>query len=425
MVFKAHKVGVIQSMKSNISLFCHNFLKKCLLFSFFLWTISPALQAATITVSPGDNLQSVLNSSKNGDIITVLGGTYTVLTGEPYFHIDQSITLQASGTVVLQASGTAYFGLAVRAGGVILQGLTINGGQMGIGVMGTGGAALSNVRLTSLTVNATNSPGHGIYFSNVSSSTIDGCTVVSAYSNGIFLDLNSHNNLVMNNLVQKTVTQHAFALKNSNGNTLVNNTIAGSAFHGIELNGSSYSRVEKNSISGHQYDGIVVTRGDTLVSGETALRQSLSNYIAKNLIVSNGLSAGRTSGTGIWLNETSDGTFIFGNDVSGVVEAGITSFNSSKSYLKGNRVHGNGQAGLLWWNVDSTFPRPSHTVIHNNFIHDNPQNANILIRGAWYNDIAYNFISGSNISSPKLDGGFSLRGYTPSSSQQSGGSPGY
>ncbi len=406
-----------------IKLFSPSRLRVRLLLCLCLCAISPGLQAADTIVGPGGNLQAVLNAASNGDVITVQAGTYTVLTGEPYFHIDKSITLQANGVVTLQAPTGAYFGLAVRASYVTVQGVTINGGVMGVMIGNAGGvagAAVSQVTLTALTVNPTGSGGHGIYLYNTSFSTIDSCTVSWAYANGIFLDQNSNNNLLMNNWVQNTATQHAMAVKNSNFNTLANNTVTGSAFHGIELIGAAYNRVEKNTVSGFQWDGIVVTPGDAPVAGESTVRLSLCNYLGKNLVVSTGWSAGRVSGTGIWLNDVSDGSYVFGNDVSGSVEAGITAFNSSKSYIQANRVHGNGQAGLLWWNADyPTYPRPSYTAIHNNYIYDNPNNANILIRGAWYNDIAYNFISGTGLPASKNDGGVTILSW-----QQSGGSTG-
>ena len=198
---------------------------------------------------------------------------------------------------------------------------------------------------------------HGIYFSSSSNGTIENSTVERAFANGIFLDLNSDNNLVMGNVVRSTDTQHAYAIKNSNSNTLVGNTVTGSGFHGIQLIGASYNRIEKNSISGHLYDGIVLTPGDVILAGEASVRPTQNNYIAKNVIVSNGLSAGRTDGTGIWLNEASNGAYILGNQVSGVVEAGLTSFNSSYSYIKGNELFGNGQAGILWWNYSTVIRR--------------------------------------------------------------------
>ena len=264
---------------------------------------------------------------------------------------------------------------------------------------------------------------HGIYFSSSSNGTIENSTVVRAFANGIFLDLNSNNNLVMGSVVQSTDTQHAFAIKNSSSNTLAGNTVAGSGFHGIQLIGASYNRVEKNNISGQLYDGIVLTPGDTVLPGDAVVRPSQNNYIAKNTIVSNGLTAGRTDGTGIWLNEASNGNYIFGNQASGVVEAGLTSFNSSYSYIKGNELFDNGQAGILWWNYSSLYPAPTNTVFHYNYSHDNRTNANFLVRGANNNDIAYNFLSGTNNPTlPKADGGIMFQNWTQPGGQASGGS---
>lgn len=396
-----------------------------LLLSLCLLIVSPALYAANINVGPGGNLQAVLNGAANGDTITVQAGTYTVLTNDPFFHIDKSITLQASGTVVLQTPSGGYFGLAVRASNVTVRGFTITGGNMGVAVLDGGnvvGGAISNVTLTSLRINSA-STGHGIYLYNTSFSTIDSCTVVSAHAAGIVLDQNSNNNLVMNNRVQWTDIQHAVVVKNSNFNTLVNNTITGSAFHGIVLDGAAHNRVEKNSLSGHKWDGIVTTAGDVLPVGENTFRLSLCNYISKNLIASDGLATGRIDGSGISIIQSSDGSYIFGNDVSGAVQGGIFFFNSSNSIIKGNRVHGSGQAGLSLWNSDPAYHRPANNVIHNNIISDNLANANILIRGAWYNNIAFNFLGGTTPPASPAYAGIWTQNITENG-HQTGGSTG-
>ena len=77
--------------------------------------------------------------------------------------------------------------------------------------------------------------GHGIDFNGVQNSVIDSCTVVNAFANGIFLE-GSHHNIVMNNTIADTQTQHAIAVQNSNDNVIVGNRISASAFDGIIVN---------------------------------------------------------------------------------------------------------------------------------------------------------------------------------------------
>jgi uncharacterized protein (TIGR03437 family) len=462
----------------------------------------PVLEAATTTVL-GNTLQATFNSSQNGDTIIVPAGTYTVDTGEPYFHIDQAITVVGQGgTVTLEAPSGSGIGLAIRGSNISVSNLIVNGGVTGVNVGAQNESPISGITLTNLTVNPSTSGSghgmafynasnvtvdsctvgpstvhgiyvtaptgstttnvlirnttvqqagagsgiligqsnftylyndtvdlsqqqHGIYFSTASYGTIEACTVVQADVNGIFLDLNSNNNLVMSNTVQQTETGHAFAVKDSNYNELTGNTVTGSGFHAFELIGAAFNRVEKNQISGQKSDGIVITPGDTVLPGESAVRQSQNNYLAKNHIVSNGLAAGRTSGTGIWLNDGSNGTYVFGNSATGVPEAGLTSFNSSSSYIRGNELFGNGEAGILWWNADSAsgFAAPTNTVFHYNYSHDNPTNGNILFRGAVNSDVGYNFFSGTNVTaSPKTDGGIVFQNWTQNSVASGGSS---
>jgi uncharacterized protein (TIGR03437 family) len=250
----------------------------------------------------------------------------------------------------------------------------------------------------------------GILFSGVTHGTIDSCTITHAAgtggnSDGIYLDAGSTNNLVINNTVARAET-HGLVNKLSTFNTWAGNTVSSTGFHGMELIGSSYNRVEWNALSGFLSDGITVTIGDDNAT------LSLSNYIGKNTVTSNGRSAGRSSGTGIWLNAKSNNTFVFGNNESGDVEGGITSFNSSNSYLRANQISGNGQAGLLMWNQDPSLGNLQYSIIQNNYIANNPSPGLILLRGAKVSDIGYNFLVGTGAATPGADPGITLNTWT-------------
>ena len=62
------------------------------------------LHAATTTIGPGGNLQLAFNNASDGDTIIIQGGTYQLLTADPFFHIDRDITVSTDvGPVTLQA----------------------------------------------------------------------------------------------------------------------------------------------------------------------------------------------------------------------------------------------------------------------------------------------------------------------------------
>src|SRR4030095_8815857 len=99
--------------------------------------------------------------------------------------------------------------------------------------------------------------------------------------------------------------------------------------------GSLRNRIERNTISGHKVDGIVLTDF------------SHSNYVGLNVAVSASYVPGsstppsQVAGTGIWVNNSSNANYLFGNDLSGSPENGIDVLASRGTLLIGNTVHGN------------------------------------------------------------------------------------
>ena len=55
------------------------------------------LHATTFNLTPSGDLQGTLNGSIAGNVINLAPGTYTMKTGEPYFHVDSGVTLQGTG----------------------------------------------------------------------------------------------------------------------------------------------------------------------------------------------------------------------------------------------------------------------------------------------------------------------------------------
>jgi uncharacterized protein (TIGR03437 family) len=327
-----------------------------------------------VQASSGVTLQDIVAKPNTG-----VGGAGFQINGASSFTLDGcSLPSSMPNQIGINLGANSNF--------VAIRNCTIASAQHAVVVQNS-----SNVLLYNVTVNG--SGFDGILLQGTTNSVVDSCIINSANANGILLDaLNggSNNNLVINNTVQSTGTGHAFAVKNSNYNVLSGNTVNASGFHAVELIGASFNRVENNRLTNFQSDGVVLTTEPG--SGN----RSLNNYVGKNIVASNGFTAGRSSGTGIWMDGGANGTYVFGNDESGDVEGGITSFNASNNYINGNSVHGNGQAGIFVWNAETNYPRPQFNVIHSNWVYDNPSNAQILIRGGDYNDIAYNYLAMSS-----------------------------
>ncbi len=355
------------------------------------------------TVNPGDNLRAILFASTDCTI-TVNAGTYTASTAngaDGIFHLLTGVVVRsASGpaSTVLAVPGSVY-AVIIEAPNVTLDGFTLQGGAGGVRVSSTSGATLRN-----LIVNTTNGTAHGIDLINTQGSVVDSCTVVTAGVNGIFLENGSHDNIVMNSAVQSTAFGHAIAVQGPN-NVIVGNTVSGSAFHGILLNsasgpalappGSSWNRVERNAISGHKVDGITLSDGSNF------------NYLGLNTAVSSSYNPitkptpNPTSGVGVWLNNASNGNYVFGNDLSGSPENGIDVLISTSEYLEGNRVHANFHGGIWVANYlvagtgTASSPAPRDIVIHDNEVFFNTSNAQVNLEGVTNADVAYNYLSGA------------------------------
>lgn len=342
---------------------------------------------ATWNVSPGGTLQATINAAANGDTILLQAGTYT--TTEAFFYVRKPLTVVGAGptATVIQSPPNAGVGIQITASNVTIERLRVTAAQFGV-IAQLGGPTLSNVVLRDILVdNATTA--HGLLFEGVTNGLIQRCRVAAAYANGIMLDAGSSENVVSNNTVQSTQTQHAIAIKNSDRNTVVNNTITGSGFHGIILVGAQYNRIHLNSISGHAYDGITLTW-----NGDENGRLSPGNYVGQNTIAGNVV---RTDGTGIWMTRGADGTYVFGNVQYGAVEGGISSFNADSNWIRGNVTSSDGHAGVLIWKFDPQAKRNEYTTVHNNLIfNQQPQRNGILFRGAWFNEAAWNHVTNSH-----------------------------
>ena len=397
------------------------------------------------TVSAGQNLASIITGSTVPCTLTVNQGTYVAPGNEP-FMIFTGITIRANGAVTLQVSAAAFAAVAIWPepfsgscpSGATLEGFTLRSTKWGVFVgalppsrAGCASNQVSGITLRGLNIVTDGAPvdGHGIDFHAVQNSVIDSCIVNNAYANGIFLEDGSNNNIVMNSVVASTMTQHGIAVQGSSDNVIVGNSISGAAFDGILLNmgasglGSSRNRIERNAISGHMVDGITLTDASGF------------NYVGLNMAVSSSYhpvtkpNPNPASGTGIWVNNASNGNYLFGNDVSGSPENGIDVLTSTSTYIQANRVHGNLHGGIWIANVQfaasASSPVPRDTVLQGNNIFFNTFNAQVNLEGAINTEVSYNYLSGAQSGTLAgngtggmrlREGGDSTRGIVASSS---------
>ncbi len=344
------------------------------------------------------DLDTAIAAVPAGSTISVAPGTYTahptsLNPTQSIFYIPKSLTIVSTGgsaaTVLVIPAGQPQ-GIVITAPNTKVQGFTVNGGLFGVFVDDfITDTNLTNVTLRDLVVNpviATNA-GHGVLFENVSDSLIDGCTVGLSYANGIMLDGGSDDDVVVDNSVAGTVTQHAIAVKNSSDDQILDNTVLGSAFDGIFLTTGSGCTITGNSVSGQTVDGITMTS------------DSDDNTVRQNTVTSNGVAAGRPNGAGVWMNDESDRNVVADNVISGQPECGIDVFVSSDELITGNDVFGNGQGGIFLYDCleypTSVGGAPTNCVVTDNYIHDNLANSGVILRGAHDTTVTGNAITGT------------------------------
>ena len=394
------------------------------------------LDTAANTVNNGLDIE-------NSTSVTVTGVTILSAPRGAYVLNGQSVTIQSSSiyatsfegiltnggtnltidTVTVPYAGAdgIHLGTGSATNNAIVRNSTVTlAGSNGIIVEGSNSALVTGNTIT----RAMNQ--NGIWLKTAASSLVENNMIGRAGLAGINLDTSSTNNIVMGNSVLLTNTQNCVNIANSDLNTVVNNTLAncgtpGSApGDGVLVLGGQQNRIERNTLTNYSNDGIVLTQSPNgAPPTDSSYRGSIGNYIAKNSITGYATSnpnptIAQTSRTGIWMNDGSHGTYAFGNTESVANEGGITVFNANSNIIKGNVASANLQAGMYITSPDSpTFPKTTNTVIQNNYVFNNPANGEILVRGADFADIAFNYSSqntpgssaGINISSATGTGG--------------------
>lgn len=383
----------------------------------FLVVLLSALPVMAVThvVNPGDNLAQIIWNAAEGDTVLVNEGTYIAQPTDytpfdPVFHVIRNITLKAAGrreATILQvgsgndqiikvhpASYTTTTGLAVTTNpdGAVIEGFTLIGDQGGVlarDYQMLNGGSVQNIVLRNLDITVSTSNGtHGIELNNVSNAVVAGCVVRSAYANGIYV-YQGRDNIIIDNSILYTATQHGIAIQDSTGNQVAGNSITGAAHAGVIMLNTTGTRIADNDISGFGVDGITITDG------------SKFNLVQSNNVVSDGWAAGRADGTGIWLNCNANFNLIAGNSVTGNPENGLTIFAASNNLLEGNHTWNNYHGGIFIWDnnefcYDPNAPgeTPVSNYLMNNYAHYNAANAQINIRGGHYNQVACNHLDG-------------------------------
>lgn len=396
--------------------------------------------AATFTLNPGDNLTAAVETAADGDTLQLNPGVYTPIAtgafpassgGNVGFAVTKRVRIVGMGStpaaVTLSAPATTSYAVRIfsytyaydyssgtqiakvgNPSGATLENLTISSAAGGASISETT-FRLSDITLKNVVINATaNTPtSFGVLLDQVDRVALDGVQVTS-YSTG-FNIRNSTETLLMNSTVISTTASgnNALAVDGGSHNVITNNILGTPAVAPatVTVNGGAVvfyntqnNRFELNTVQGHRDDGVDF-HNNSLAGGSTL--QTLDNYAGKNSIISNGWAAGRTAGTGMWVNCSANNTWLYGNDVQGGPEAGMTIWLSNSNMLLGNLTHNNKDAGLFLSGASDTFtfcPVPAYQVkpaknhLQSNSVFYNGTD-NIIVRTSDNTDVVMNYVS--------------------------------
>ena len=330
-------------------------------------------QACTVNVNPGGGLQAALNAAPSNAVVCLAAGSYSPdLVGFPAngaFAIGRNITVRgADGTtasqVILQGGAAAdhavyfvnYLG-GTSANNAQLRGVTIQGSQGGIQIFNfpdAGATRITDVKIKDVIVNTPTGGFFGVLAWKADRLVLDNVTVTSSQTGVFFID--TTDSLVMNSFVTGTGAVNAAGLGVVGGsrNRFINNTFgqpkSGSTYSfnggGLVFYNTSDNRFEGNLVQGAKDDAVDFTVLDSPNGVPTT--PSFNNYVGKNTVIHTALSEGRTLGaSGIWSNCSSNGTWIYGNDVRGTAECGVCVWLAKSNMVLGNNFSGNGIVGTF------------------------------------------------------------------------------
>ena len=216
-------------------------------------------------------------------------------------------------------------------------------------------------------------PANGFKLSGKSYVTIQGFTVTSTTSYGIYVSSSSTNVTVSGNTISNTPSNGIYVTTSSSNVTVSGNTVSG-ADVGIYVNTLSNITVSGNTVSGTTSYGIYnrsssnVTISGNHVSGTGNHAIYVSPSSASVTVDDNQVSG--ITGYGIWANTTS-GVTVSGNTISDTTNYGLSVESSSNATVSGNDVSAAGErtADLIKYGIKLTGTTAS--LVSGNVSHDN------------------------------------------------------
>jgi len=348
--------------------------------AFLLLTHLATAHAATITVSPGQSIQTAVNAAVAGDIVRVLPGTYTqkVLFSGKSGTATAPITLKADAGVVLTGGS----------------GVTPSGRQGLITIKNSNHLRIEGFEVTGFTSGGSNN------------------TPV-----GILIEGNGANLQIVNNKIHGI--KHTSTCKGDNGDN--ENCWVGA--HGLAVFGTNATGITDLLVQGNEvYQNVLQASEALVINGNVDRFEVLNNYVhdnnnigfdfigyegecsgcgdkdrARNGIVKNNRAINNSSSTNPWYEGVGsaagfyvdggryivfDGNISSGNDLGFEFASEHAGKSTEDIVMSNNVVYKNREVGLTLGGYESGLGASRRIHVHNNSFYKNQ---------GWGNEIVFQY----------------------------------
>ena len=307
--------------------------------------------AATITVLPGQDIQSAINSANDGDTVIVSDGT---CPGN--VKVNKEITLIANGNVNIIATDSQNPVITVTTSNTVVKNFKLSNSLVGVQYYGS----VSNNQLINNVIQGTGtSYGNGISFSlgTVSNTLVQGNTISQVLHGILFNDGNINNVVDGNSVTLGGDGAGIYAIDGSSSMTISNNfvTNAQDAIACQSLNGGlgDCFNIVGNTVT-NSVNGLWMKLSNSIIEYNTAIGCSVSGYDVSginNKIMNNTATSNQVVGIVAEQWGDSDNVAISGNVLT-YNNAGINT-NSPGATITNNYVWHNGM-GIVCTGGNST-----------------------------------------------------------------------
>jgi len=229
-----------------------------------------ALSACTVAIAatPFGSVQAAVAVAKAGDTVSVGGSCNenVLIRNET-----QRVTLDGGGSATINGSSSSTPTVNVRGREILIQGFTISGGSVGIGVNRGSNAVINDNTIH-------NTFGSGVVIDELAFAALTNNTITNNPGAGIWVSESSTARIGFNQDTETT----------SSSNTIQNNGV------GIIVSNRSSSRIVGNTISSNIQDGIDVLRDSQADIADNVIENNGGDGIgiAENAFVQLGEDAG-------------------------------------------------------------------------------------------------------------------------------------